>query len=165
MLFFKSISLECEQFLRKFQTSDPLGPYLFSDMQVVVHSLLERFIKSNKMSTTVSDIFSLDLHGKQNLRDLNSVDLGFQTRKILKEVTSNEIEIKRFRLECQTILIKMTEKILEKCPLKYKAVQGLSSLDPRIIFHQPEHGKQRLNLLLESFYTNNREGKTIQCAV
>ena len=50
----------------------------------------------------------------------------------------------------------MTEKILERCPLKYKPVQGLSSLDPSIIFHQPEQGKQRFALLLEALYTNSR---------
>jgi len=54
------------------------------------------------------------------------------------------------------VLIKKTEKILERCPLKYKPVQGLSSLDPSIIFHQLEKVKQRFGLLLEALYINNR---------
>ena len=147
------LSLECEPFLRKFQTSDPLGPFLFTDLQSLIQNLMERFLKSSKMPTTTTKLFSLDLHDKENLRDVKSIDLGFHTKKLLKEATSKESDILKFKLECQTVLVKMTEKILERCPLKYKPVQGLSSLDPSIIFHQPELGKQRFGLLLEALYT------------
>lgn len=156
LAFFKNISLECVPFLRKFQTSDPLAPFLFSELQIVVRNLLERFVKHEKMPLTVSSLFTLDLQDKKNLRDLKNIDIGFQTKRFLKETKASEADEHKFRLECQTILIKVTEKLLEKCPVKYKTVQGLSSLEPDVIFNQAEQGKLRLNILLESLYSANR---------
>lgn len=156
LAFFKNVSLECEPFLRKFQTPDPLAPFLFSDLQILVHNLLERFIKSEKIPSTTSELFNLDLADKANLLNLKNIDIGFQTKKFLKEVKAKEVDLLQFRSECQRIFIKMTQKLLEKCPMKYKAVQGLSSLEPNMIFNQPEQGKTRVNLLLEALYTANR---------
>lgn len=156
LAFFKTISSECEPFLSKFQTSDPLAPYLLSDLQILVNILLERFIERDKKATTISELFSLNRKDKSNLCDLKNIDIGFQTKKMLKEVKAKDSEIEKFRLVCQIILTTTTEKLLEKCLIKYKTVQGLFSLDPNIIYNEPDQGKKRVNILLESFYYGNR---------
>ena len=115
MVFFKNFSLECEPFLRKFQTSDSLSHYLFSDLQIIVRNLLERFIKSEKIPSTLSALF-LNLRDKAILRNLKNIDIGFQTKKFLTETKANEGDIQKFKSKCQSILIKVTEKLLEKCP-------------------------------------------------
>lgn len=120
LAFFKTSSLECESILRKFQTSDPLAPYLFSDLQIVVHNLLERFIKNDKIPLTTSALFSLNLKDKSNLRDLKNIDVGFQIKKFPKEIKANESDIQKFISEYQNLLIRVTKKLLEKCPIKYK---------------------------------------------
>ena len=48
-------------------------------------------LKSNKMPTTTTKLFSLALHDKENLRDVKSIDLGFHTKKLLKEATSKKV--------------------------------------------------------------------------
>ena len=47
LAFFKAISQECEPFLIKFHTSDPVAPFLYADLQSLLQNLMERFVKSS----------------------------------------------------------------------------------------------------------------------
>ncbi|XP_063216844.1 uncharacterized protein LOC134527824 [Bacillus rossius redtenbacheri] len=159
--FFKSLSNDCEPFLKKYQTASPLAPYLSSDLKNLIETLMQRFVKSNKMPATVKKLLAVDLHCAENLRELKNIDLGFQTKKLLREVVSTDREVLEFKKDCQKILTRMTEKIRERSPLKYPVVQGLSSLDPKIIHKQPEQGKIRFDILLDVLYSHNRITETV----
>lgn len=60
--FFKSIFMACETFLRTFQSSKPLGPFLYTYMINLVHAVIERFVKLNKIPSSLSKVLALDLH-------------------------------------------------------------------------------------------------------
>lgn len=158
LAFYKVISSDCEPFLRRFQSSSPLVPYLYSHLLDLLRTLLSRCVKSNKLSAanTASKLVSIDLHDAQNLLDLNKIDLGFQTFKFLQEVKSSEADALKFRKECQTLLINLIAKLLQRSPMNYKVIRGLSSLDPSVILLQPEVGCSRMKCLLEALYNANR---------
>ncbi|XP_023218138.1 uncharacterized protein LOC111620446 [Centruroides sculpturatus] len=50
----------------------------------------------------------------------------------------------------------MTQRIIEKQPVRYKCVKALSSLDPEIIKMQSNVGKLYFNVLLEVLHYTNR---------
>ncbi|KAJ8893868.1 hypothetical protein PR048_006469 [Dryococelus australis] len=107
------------------------------------------------MPATVKKLVAVDLHCRENFLELKNIDIGFQTKKLLREVVSTDSEELEFKKE-------MTEKILEQSPLKYPAVQGLPSLDPNTIHKQLEEGKIRFDILLNALYSRNRITETAE---
>lgn len=65
------------------------------------------------MPIAKNKLFSLHLHDKENLYGVKSIDIWFQSRKLLTEATWNVSDILNFRLDCQNLLVKMTENISE----------------------------------------------------
>ena len=47
--FFKSVASEVEPFLREFQSDSPMVPFLYNDMSQMVRSIMERFMKIEKL--------------------------------------------------------------------------------------------------------------------
>lgn len=119
---------------------------------------MSRCVKSSKLDSanTATKLIGIDLHEQENLIELNKMDIGFQTMKFLKQVKSSELEVLNFRKECQKLLISLIDKFVERSPLKYKVVRGLSALDPSLILLQPEVGVSRMKCLLEALYDANR---------
>lgn len=119
---------------------------------------MSRCVKSSKLDSanTATKLIGIDLHEQENLIELNKMDIGFQTMKFLKQVKSSELEVLNFRNECQKLLISLIDKFVERSPLKYKVVRGLSALDPSLILLQPDVGVSRMKCLLEALYDANR---------
>lgn len=158
LAFFKTISLECEPFLRRFQSNKPLAPFLYSHLNELLRSLMNRFVKRSKMANAIDirSVILLDLQDPTNLIEVGKVDVGFSTKKVLKELKLSEREILGFKHECQKILVAVVTKLLDKSPLKYRLVKGLTSLNPHIIYQQPSLGQTRMEYVLEALHEANR---------
>lgn len=106
LAYYKALSSDCEPFLRRFQSSSPLAPYLYSHLYDLLKILMSRCVKSSKLASanTATKLIGIDLHENENLLDLNKLDLGFQTTKFLKQVKCSEVEVMSFRKECQQIV-------------------------------------------------------------
>lgn len=63
----------------------------------------------------------------------NALDIGFEAEVVLKKLHSakkiNEARV--LELQCQSFLIKLVTKLLQKAPLKYPLVRHMGCLDPR----------------------------------
>ena len=61
-------------------------------------------------------------------------EFDLAARRSLKSVTDNktisELAVLTFKTECVQLLLAMTVKLIERCPLKYPLVTYLSSLNP-----------------------------------
>lgn len=110
---------------------------------------------------TPSKLITVDLHDPQNLVDLSNLDVGFQTTKYLKNVEASANEVMTFRKDCQTLLIKLIEKFIERSPLQYRVVKGHSALDPTLMLNHPNIALSRMKCLLEDLFNANRITDTV----
>jgi hypothetical protein len=59
--------------------------------------------------------------------------------------------------QCLKMIVAIVKKIVEKCPLKFKIVRGLSALDPAVISYSTKLGICRIkDSLLEPLHDANR---------
>jgi hypothetical protein len=78
--FFLSVSAILEPFLRRFQTSLPIIPFLFEELHSIVMSLFTRFIKKSVLErgTSIQKLCSINLEGdSEDLLSLKEMDVGF----------------------------------------------------------------------------------------
>nr|CAD7197666.1 unnamed protein product [Timema douglasi] len=126
LAFFKTIADECQTFLQRFRTSKPMTPYLFEAVEKLLRYHMNRCVKPDLMKCTGETA-----------------------------ITVTERQKLEFIHECRSMLTTMIAKLLERSPLKQKAVRGLSSLDPCVIQHSPQLGQKRFSFILEELnYAN-----------
>lgn len=152
--FCKMVSLECEPFLRRFQSNKPLCPFLYSSLETLLSNLMCRFVKSKVIAA--NKLTEIDLDKKENLIDPSKVDIGFSTKTCLKKMNSSMDEVTHFKGECLIFLIAFVKKLTARSPLKHPLTKGLSCLDPKIILNSPEVAKARMNILLSKLLDSNR---------
>ena len=95
-----------------------------------------RFIKKDVLEQADSylKLVAIDHWDKKNQVNCKHVEFGFAARRSLKSVTDNktisELAVLTFKTECVQLLLAITAKLIERCPLKYPLVTYLSSLNP-----------------------------------
>ena len=101
---------------------------------------MARFVKETAMAgkTSFLKLTEIDVSGDSDkIKSAKSVDVGIATKRELASLISEKkISAKQelqFMSQCKEFLIRSTEKLLEKCPLKYLIVRCLRCLDPRIM--------------------------------
>lgn len=104
-----------------------------------------------KENSSVFQLLNLDIKDKNNLLPIESIDVGFGAKAVLRKLKTTEKSLEReFRKSTRSFLIRLIAKLFEKCPLKYKMVIGLSSLSPtRISSVNPGILKKRFSRLFE----------------
>ncbi|XP_023228605.1 uncharacterized protein LOC111628978 [Centruroides sculpturatus] len=154
LLFFWSICTQSESFLTQFQSNKPLAPYLYKAVVQLLMNLMRKLVKNDRV--TDKQFLKIDLNDNENLVSLKNLDIGFGAKKVLKELKVSIKDILCFLRDCQNVLKVMTQKIIEKGPVKYKCVKALSSLDPEIIKMQSNVGKLYFSVLLEVLHDTSR---------
>ena len=95
---------------------------------------MERFVKKEVIKENGISSYKrmeIDLRKEENLLPVDSVNIGFGARKLLRKLTTTEkTQERQFRLEVRSFLARLLEKIFERCTLKYKLTQSISSLSP-----------------------------------
>ncbi|KAJ8959576.1 hypothetical protein NQ314_006225 [Rhamnusium bicolor] len=139
-----------EPFLKKFQSDEPLGPFLYTEVQILLINLLEKFVKKDVIPKDAKKILNINFKDSEILLPLNKIDIGFASRKLLKNITESKKHI--FYKECRTFLIACVTKIVSRSNLKYDIVKAISCLDPSLICNYPKKAEQRVRLTLEILY-------------
>lgn len=161
LCFLISICLELEKFLTKYQSNEPLLPFLYNDLYNIMKHFYSIIVKPDLMDDikNAQDLMKIDLTDKSNLCSTNKVELGFSTKNAIKKIRNvKEAEILKFKLECQNIILSMCQKLKEKCPLSYKFVKGASCLSPYVMLNS-KIAKIRVQLALEVFVERNHFGE------
>ena len=88
---------------------------------------------------------------KDNIVPVNKVEEEFAANQVVekaeKDKTASQLQVLEFQNECVTFLHSLTEKMLERCPLKYPIVRATIGLNPLFITHE-RHRKQLKSLNL-----------------
>ena len=158
--FFNYVANIVEPFLRKYQTEQPMVPFLFFNLKYTVTKLFEIIIKSEVLDKckTWSKMKQIDFsQSDNNLLPDGKINVGFAVTEQLKQLRKNEIpEIKGFFKMARQFVVSMIEKFSEKSPLNSLFVRGTAIFDPKLLL---EYSKQklidRLKILLGEFMSLN----------
>jgi hypothetical protein len=60
-----------------------------------------------------------------------------------------------YRMECLEFLAKMSQKLIERSPIKYKLVRALSCLSPAMILNNHVLSQKRMETLLQCLHDSN----------
>ena len=101
--FFASVASIFEPFVRKYQTSDPMIPFLHDDAANLLRCLLQRFVKSSFMkdADTSYKLIKLDLTSKDTLMTYKDVDIGVGAVKCLASSKTSDL-VQRWISKCST---------------------------------------------------------------
>ena len=114
-------------------------PFLASDLQNLLRSVMNRFIKENVLSSANSftQVAKADVSLDKNKKTCKELDIGIVTRKELDHLKQHQVisseEKKHFEFGAKAFLSSTAGTLLEKCPLKFPIVRFLKSLDPQVI--------------------------------
>ena len=79
----------------------------------------------------------IDVTSDDNSKLSKAVDIGIITKRevdgLRKNVQITQREQRQFQLDCKVFLTCTSEKLLEKCPLKFPMVRFLRCLDPQVM--------------------------------
>ena len=168
--FFAYTAAELEPFMREFQTNRPIAPYLYDRLQLILSSLMGRFMKEQVLNDAKSgsDLVKLDPKKASNCLTNHEVEIGFGARRAVasavgKKISSdNTINIAvNFRREAKEIMQVIVAKIQERSPLKYSKVKALSSLCPSLIWSDAKESVKRFKSLCNALLDTNRITTTV----
>lgn len=155
--FFASVAGVCEPFLRMFQGSEPLCPYLYDDLENLMRQLMKRFIKKSVMEAadSVAKLMAVDVTSKDNWCLYKEVDVGVRAIKLLSTTSVSELERMDFRKQCTLFLSATVAKLIERSLLKYPLVRAMSSLVPRTVVKNRKLAERRMKQLVQILYEAN----------
>lgn len=91
------------------------------------------FVKRSVLTeaTSITKLLRIYVHDTANYTSLEKVDVGRVAEKILNSGKASSKCVFELRGECRKFIVNMTLKIMERSPLRYPLVRGLSGFDPR----------------------------------
>lgn len=155
LTFFKAIAEELQPFLTEFQTSKPMTPFLYDELQRLLKCFGNKFLKKDVLEN--KDIQKLDLKDENNLLPTKDIDLGYSTRLSIRKCkegcTILDSEIKKCRVQCNEFYRTMVTKLLVRSPIKYALTKSLRCIDPNVA--ATPSGLNTLKVLLETMVEKN----------
>jgi len=149
--FALSVANEVTPFLLRYQTDQPMVPFLSTDVFNLLKSLLSRFCKEEQIQllTTAEKMAKIDVSDNSlHQSERSKIEIGFSTERALRKSQTSDLQKMEFRLSCKNCLIAICKKILEKAPLKYPFTRHAACLDPRRMVNSPSNCKKQLQRLL-----------------
>ena len=157
--FLQSVAIQLEPYLTRYQSNNPLLPFMYQDLYTLLRSLMLRFVKADIMSavTSVSDLLAVDFAKKDNHKVLHDIDIGFAASAACKspQLKGHGVDILKFKEDCCKYLQHACKKLIEKCPLKYRLVKGASCLSPEVMLSDSLR-ESRVSTALEVFVDKKR---------
>jgi hypothetical protein len=131
--FFASVAKDIEPFLARYQTDQPMIPFLAKDLNKLVVDLMRRIIKEEVLVQYKGVEHLLNLKDESIFLDPSKVDIGFEARG--SSVTKKATDRQRysFRHSCFLFIKAIVVKVLGKCPVKSALVRSLDWLNPQTI--------------------------------
>ena len=138
-------------YLEKYQTEKPMLVFMSDDLETILKTIMKKYMKKDLVQEASSyKLTQLDFKKDVNLVPTKNVDIGFAVKQQLdKKKNISQLQLLEFKTECKTFLQGITEKLIERSPLKYSLVRNLSCLSPKLIAEDPEKAKTRFEKVLD----------------
>ena len=162
-VFFYFIATYLQPLLVKYQTDNPMVPFLFDNLFSTIKNLMELFIKQDILSTLIhgNQLKNFDFTKQDNLLPLKSITIGFAAEKVINDLKRKDIlfskEIKKILKFYRSILICFLEKVFERSLSSSAFLQATSCVKPSSILSSSkikllQQMKNLLHTLLSSSY-------------
>ena len=141
---FVSVAAVLKPYLEIFQSDAPLLPFITSQLQVMLETLMGKFVKVQEPEAADSPlkISKVNVLATEHHVAASDIDVGFAAAatvgKALKERKISQLQALKFRKECATVLAVIVSKIQERSPLQFHFARKLQGLDPRVMVPKPE---------------------------
>ena len=165
--FFMSIAAAMRPYLQTFQSDGPLVPFITSELETLLGTLMGKFMKRAVLegANSAYKIAKLNVLDSATHVAPSEVDIGFAAKttleKVYKEKKISQLQVLEFRKECESMLA----KIQERSPLKYNFARKLGSLDPRVMVSNPDQAikmfQEVLQRLIETRWKKSEEADTV----
>ena len=122
--FFMSIAAAMRPYLQTFQSDGPLLPFITSELETLLQTLMGKFMKRAVLegANSAYKIAKLNVLDSATHVAPSEVDIGFAAKttleKVYKEKKISQLQVLEFRKECESMLATVA-KIQERSPLKY----------------------------------------------
>ena len=139
-----SIAAAMRPFLQTFQSDGTLLPFITSELETLLHTLMGKFIKRAVFegANSTYKIAKLNVLDSATHVAPSEVDIGFAAKptleKFYKGKKISQLQVLEFRKECESMLATRVAKIQERSPLKYNFARKLASLVPRVMVSNPD---------------------------
>ena len=155
LYYFKCIALQLQPFLVKYQTNNPMVPFLSNDLCMLIRALMRRFVKRDNLDGLNDEkLVKLDIKDTKIHVIYKRIDEGFANEKLKGTNASkpSEREIMEFKMQSKECLIALLSKLLEKCPVTYSLVRHSICFHPQKMVKDKDgslaHFKKVLTLLV-----------------
>ncbi|XP_070398050.1 uncharacterized protein [Nothobranchius furzeri] len=159
--FYIAVTRTFAPFLTRYQTDEPVMPFLATDLAELMKSVLRRFVKREILKDiSPLQLVKLDVGDKNNWVPLQDVTLGLGAESVLKELQQQkkigELTVLEFRKDCIKMLSTIIQKVQDKSPLKYPPVRQVACLDPRRMYSDPDWCQKNMTNLVQRFLQNQQ---------
>ena len=149
--FFVRLANMMKPFLKIFQTSAPMLPFVDAELCKLLKTIAENFIVAKKLgdSPTVAEIMSIDLENNANLIDCKYISVGLAVKDELKKLNLTDTELREFKYQCLLAYKSLIMKVKERQPEQtIEIMSNISSVSPKYIVNHPNRSIQRFEDLL-----------------
>ena len=132
-------------------------PFLALELYVTLRQLTSLDVKNKVVSDSNVPylLLKLDLRKKENLCNIDNVELGSAVTSALTNLKVKEEVKLKFRKDCVAIVLKLIAKIKERCPLKYHIVRNAVCLSPSQMIRNTDYIIATAKRLIQSLYELN----------
>ena len=169
--FFMSIAAAMRPYLQTFQSDGPLLPFITSELETLLQTLMGKFMKRAVLegANSAYKIAKLNVLDSATHVAPSEVDIGFAAKttleKVYKEKRISQLQVLEFRKECESMLATIVAKMQERSPLKYNFARKLASLDPRVMVSNPDQAikmfQEMLQIPIETRWKTSEEADTV----
>ena len=151
--FFSYVAGFFKPFLKSYQSNSPMIPYLYNDLSELTKKNLQWFIRADVINANLKDFIRIEMKN-ENFLKISSIHLGFACESSLAKIKNKDeatdSEIKKFKKQCQEVLLTTTGKLFERCPLGSVFVKSATCFDPiKIVSETTERNEKKLKVLLQ----------------
>ena len=130
--FFQYVASIIESFLKFVQFDKPLSSFLYQELEKIINSLLEKFIKPELLAVNKSTFKMMELDMNANRVHYKNVKIGIATTSSLNKLKASEGAKIQFRRERLDFFAGVVHKLQERCPVKYKLTRAVSWLNAQL---------------------------------
>ena len=136
--FFAEIGGKLDSFLKRYQSVDPMVPFMAEDLQDVLVSLGRMILKD----AYVEKVHRIELT-EEKLLHPNDLKLGLGVRDSLRKTCSNDkMQVARLKGQCFLFVKTLLSKLQASCPLKSRFLRSARALNPSL-WVKRDHGSEQ----------------------
>ena len=147
--FFSYFASLFEPFLRKYQTQNPMLPYLYTDIVELFRLVLKLIIKDEVVENCCSgnQLTKIDFESANIFKKSKDVTIGFSTEYVLSDLKKKDLvkhsDIQNFYDNVRKCVVSTIKEMSERCLLQSAVARNAVVFNPEIMLESTEGKLQK----------------------